>query len=85
MNEHRIIMRVSEAVKTLETIGSNSAFFNELKQHDPNNWLVQVDIPNEDGTPKFFILENTEENSRLLAQHRVVDLNGMKTSSEGEI
>lgn len=73
--EHRIIMRVSEAVKILENLGSNSPFFNELKSHDGNKWLVQVDIPDENGNPRFFILEDTEENARLLMQHKVINLN----------
>jgi hypothetical protein len=68
-------MRISEAIAILEKLGSNSDFFNEIKKHNPNHWLVQCDIPDEDGKPKFFILEDTEENNRILAQHRVIDLN----------
>lgn len=74
---HRVIMRVSEAITILEKLNSNSDFFNEIKNHDPNKWLVQVDIPDEEGKPKFFVLDDTEENSRMLMQHRTVDLNGM--------
>lgn len=72
-NRPKIILKISEALKVLDPITSKD-LIEELKTYPSSYWLVEGDTPKEDGTAHLFILEDTEENNRMLLQHTPIDL-----------
>jgi len=66
-------MKISKALEALDPITSKD-LIEELKTYPSNYWLVEGDIPNEDRTPHLFILEDNEENNKLLLLHTPIDL-----------
>lgn len=76
MLNHRIIMKLDEALRIMEKNGKDDTeFYKELAQHeDRNDWLVEVDIKDKPDEKKFYIVKNCPENNKLLLQHQVVNL-----------
>jgi hypothetical protein len=73
---HKIIIKIGEALKKMKKDKlPESPFQKELKKYPLNYWLVEGDMPNKDGSPQMFIIEDTQENSRMLSGHSPVDLN----------
>ena len=75
-NRKKICLTIEEAIDILEKMKSKSTFLKEIKLHkNKKDWVIEGDEPGEDGTPKFYIIENNEENNRVLFQHKPVNLN----------
>jgi len=70
----KICMKISAALELLDPKLS-AELMAELKTYPSTYWLVEGDIPKEDGSPHLLILEDTAENNRILLQHKPVDLN----------
>ncbi len=72
----KICLTIEEAINTLEKMKSQSTFLKEIKLHkNKKDWVVEGDETDEDGIPKFYIIENNEENNRALFQHKPINLN----------
>lgn len=71
MKDHRIVMKVGEAILLMESRGKqNMELYKELVAHeDKEDWLVEVA-----DEQKFYIVKNCPENNKLLLRHQVVDL-----------
>lgn len=73
----KVCLTIEEAINILEKMKSKSTFLKEIKLHkNKKDWVIEGDEPDEDGQPKFYIIENNEENNRALFQHKPIDLNG---------